>query len=132
MNAILPTGQKCQVLKVNVAEMLLIGKGIQKEIEVPDGEFQQTGIVFLCQKPAMLHSLDSAAYKAFTSVLEIGGPPEPPIELVGRNDEVILYAAPYVLEHDGEGCVMMKLACVMRLSTSLRVGSDVMLVQDNH
>ena len=131
MNAILPTGQKCQVLKVNVAELLLIGKGIQREIEVPDGEFQQTGIVFLCQKPAMLHSLDSAAYKAFTSVLEIGGPPEPPIELVGRNDEVILYAAPYVLEHDGEGCVMMKLACVMRLSTPLRVGSDVMLVQGN-
>ena len=112
-----------------MAELLLIGKGVQREIEVPNGEFQQTGIVFLCQKPAMLHSLDSAAYKAFTSVLEIGGPPEPPIELVGRNDEVILYAAPYVLEHDGEGCVMMKLACVMRLSTLLRVGSDGMLVQ---
>ena len=128
MNAILPTGQKCQVLKVNVAEMTLIEKGIQREIEVPDGDFQQTGIVFLCQKPAMLHSLDSAAYKAFTSILEIGGPPEPPIELVNWSDEVILCAAPYAIEYDSEGCVMMKLACVMRLSTPLRVGSDGMLV----
>ena len=131
MNAILPTGQKCQVLKVNVAEMLLIGKGIQREIEVPNGEFQQTGVVFLCQRPVMPRSLDCMAYKAFTSVLEIGGSPEPPIELVSRNDEMILYAAPYVLEHDGEGCVMMRLACVMRLSTPLRVGSDVMLVHGN-
>ena len=128
VNAILPTGQACQVLKVNVTEMMLIENGILREIEVPDGAFRRNGVVFLCQRPALAHGLDCAAYRAFTSVLEISGPPEPPIELVNRDYEAIFCAAPYVLERDSEGCVMMKLACVMRLCTPLRVGTGGMLV----
>ena len=131
MNFQLPTGERCQVLSVNVVELFLIRKGLMKEIEVRDGEFRPSGVVFFCQAQTELTGLVAAAYGAFASLSEIAGPPELPIEMAKGGDGAIAYAAPYVLDRDSEGCLLMKLSCVMRLCTPWRVGSDGILVQDN-